>query len=490
MRKDTAISRDRFSHWTLRELDHWNKMGVTPIHHSQDTEYLCAFFGALDVLTWFAPEVLTLVHGSAGCGLSLSGMRPCSSRSNPHRPRVFSTNLNPHHVIHGGHDRLAQVLRDIDRSQSPRAIVVITNCCSYITGEDVKGIVREVAPGLRAHVLNLEVAGCDGSGFRKGAEKALDLIFGYVARTRPLPPAANGRPSINLFTKRVSGRPADAADVAELRRLLDKIGVGVNTVVQAGTTLDELAALPRAQANACLCFTFGKGPMESLHRLFGQRYVPMIFPLGLEATLLWMQQVAELLGVPNALAQDREIAEAREKIERLRKQVAGRVAYVWQPGVKGLATALFAAELGMKPVLFGMSYYLEQQLRPTVEMLLARGLDIDLVMVGKYDLLKDAADLPVDERPLIFMPKKFWLGDGCANVTFNFFSDSLMGLKGIDTLAADVEDALEMVGRKDYRLFNRYVETVYRTTDWNVERRNTISNIDSEDLRWKRWNQV
>ena len=53
MRKETVHTKDRFSHWTLKELDRWNKMGVTPIHRSQDTESLCAFFGALDVLTWF-----------------------------------------------------------------------------------------------------------------------------------------------------------------------------------------------------------------------------------------------------------------------------------------------------------------------------------------------------------------------------------------------------------------------------------------------------
>jgi hypothetical protein len=230
--------------------------------------------------------------------------------------------------------------------------------------------------------------------------------------------------------------------------------------------------------------------MESLQRLHSQPFVPMIFPLGLQATLAWVEQVANLLGVPNQLPQDPDVERARATIERLRARVGGRVAYIWQPGVKGLATALFAAELGMKPVLFGMSYYLEEQLRPTVEILLARGFNPDLVMVGKYGLLEKAAAQPESVRPLIFMPKKFWVGDGCPNVTFNLFSESLMGLRGIETLAAEVEDALAMVGHKDYRLFNRYIETVYRTTDWKVARKDTIAGVDSEDLKWKRWNQL
>lgn len=491
MRSESAPAKGRFSRWTLSELDRWNRMGLTPMHRSQDTESLCAFFGALDVLTWFGPEVQPLVHGSAACGLSHGAMRPCGNNSSFHRPRVLSTNLGPEHVVYGGRDRLIESLKDVDRRHTAKVIVVLTNCCSYMIGEDVQGTIATVAPELGADVLALEVAGCDGTGFRKGADKALDLLFSYVAAHQPPAPRPAGaeRPSINLFTKRISGRPAEECDVNEIRRLLDKIGVDVNTVVRAGATFEELVALPRAQANATLCFTFGKGPLESLQRLHAQPFVPMIFPLGLGSTLAWIDDVARLVGVPNTFPQDPEVGAARTVIDRLRAKVAGREAYIWQPGVKGLSTALFAAELGMKPVLFGMSYYLEEQLRPTVQLLIERGLDPELVMVGKYGLLEEAAARPEAERPLIFMPKKFWLGDGCANVTFNFFSDSLMGLRGIETLAAEVDNALATVGEKDYRLFNRYIETIYKSTDWDVPRSEAIAGIDSEDVKWKRWNQ-
>jgi hypothetical protein len=64
-----------------------------------------------------------------------------------------------------------------------------------------------------------------------------------------------------------------------------------------------------------------------------------------------------------------------------------------------------------------------------------------------------------------------------------------MGLRGIDTLAAEVDNALAMVGEKDYRLFNRYIETIYKSTDWDVARGDAIAGIDSEDVKWKRWNQ-
>ncbi len=476
----------KFSHWTLKELNQWNRMGLLPAHESQDIESMCAFFGALDVLTWFAPGVLTLVHGSAGCGLSLAGARAWPGGSATHRPRPLCTAMDAHHVVFGGEERLRQALQEVDTRFAPKLIVVLTNCCSYIIGEDVAGVVQSMAPNLRTDVLNLELAGSCGIGFRQGAYKAFDLLFDYISRTQPQPGTDGARPSINLFTKRVSGRPAELSDVEEIRRLLDKIKVNVNAVIRLGTPFEELAAVSRAQANATLCFTFGRGPLESLNRLFGQSYAPMTFPLGLEGTLAWIDQVAKLVGVPNTLPQDPEVAAARKKIDRLREKLAGREAYIWQPGEKGLATAVFTAELGMKPVLLGMSYYLEEQLRPTVEMLLSRGYDIELVLSGKYKVLMQAREIPLERRPLIFMPKKFWLGR-CPGVTFNFFTDPLMGLKGIDTLVAEVERALDVADKKDYRLFNRYVEILYQAIDWQVDGE-IIQGVDHEDPKWRRWN--
>ncbi len=478
----------KFSLWTLKELNEWNKRGLLPSHETQDIEATCAFFGALDVLSWFQPEVLTLVHGTAGCGLSLSAARAWPGCSAGHRPLPLTTGMDAHDVIHGGVHRLSEALREVDAKYSPKIIVVLTNCCSYIIGDDVAGTVQSVAPDLKARILSLEVAGCTGSGFRRGSDAALDLLFKHVAAKTPRESIAGGRPRINLFTKRISGRPAELADVEEVKRLLGKINVDVNTVVRLGTTLEQLVALPNAQANATLCFTFGRGPLESLHNVFNQPFAPMTFPLGLEGTLAWVDQVARLLNVPNTLPQDPEVVDARKRLATLRDKLAGRQAYVWQPGEKGLATAVFAAELGMKPVLYGMSYYLEQQMRPTVEMLLDRGYDIDLVLAGKYKLLEKAAEIDFEKRPLVFMPKKFWLGE-CPKVTFNFFTDTLMGLKGIDTLIKEVEDALNMAEKKDYRLFNRYVETLYKAVDWKVgKEEHIIKNIDHKDPKWKRWN--
>lgn len=454
---------------TLSELNSMNKKGLLPLHSNQDIEQVCAFTGALDILTCYAPDVITLVHGSAGCGLSYSASRAWPGCSAKHRPKIYTTGMNQNHVVFGGLSLLREALLKIDDQEEGQLIVVLTNCCSYITGENVSDMVSECSEIMKKDAVSLEVSGCSGSGFRRGADAAYDLLFGYVANLAPQPFATSSqRPSINLFTRRVSGRPADLEDIKEMGRLLDMIGVDINRAFHLGCSLDDLLSAPGADANATLCFTFGRGPLESLYKYFKQPFAPMTYPLGLEATKVWIGQVAELLGIENTFDVQPEVVQAAEKIDVLRKKVAGRDAYVWQPGEKGLATAVFAAELGMKVVLFGMSYYLEEQLRPTVELLLKRGYDMELVLAGEYEVLIRAREIPLESRPLIFMPKKFLKGR-CPGVTFNMFTDTLMGLAGIDTLVTQVERALETAEKQDYRLFDKYLVNLPQAAGWKVD---------------------
>ncbi|NIR48621.1 hypothetical protein GWO43_09295 [candidate division KSB1 bacterium] len=472
----------KFSRWKLSELVSWNERNLLPTYQNQDIENYCTFHGALDVLSWFAPDVATLVHGSAGCVTSFS-----SSRAYPNchefRPKPYSTAMNSTDIVYGAEKKLSDSLVEVDRRHHPKVIVVMTNCCSYIIGENRSDAVKKVADKVKADILELEIGGCSGHGFRKGADLAFDLLFNYVAKkvTSPIPPP---EPSINLFTKRVSGRPAENQDVREMSRLLEKIGVRLNTVLRMGASLDDLYRIPNATANMAFCFTLGHAPLVRLNKLFGQPYAPSTFPMGLRGTLRWVDSVAKLVGVKNTLHDDAEVEKYRAKVEELKVRLAGREAYIWQPGDKGLATALFAEDLGLKPYLFNMSYYLQKKLRKTVDYVLENGHDFTAILSGKQEVLLKAREKRHAERPLLFMPKKFWLGE-LPTVTFNFFVDPVLGFKGIDFLLREVEYALAHAGQKDYRLFNRYIETRFHAVDWKIDGP-PMRGIDPDDPKWQR----
>lgn len=462
----TLESERRISVWRLSELQQWSKLGLLPSKRNMDIEYYCSFLGAYEIASGFR-DVAVLVHGPSGCVESFQTTRPYPGASAQHKPKPLSTDMRLKDVVYGAGEKLSKAIVQTDRELRPALIVVLTNCCADIIGEDVGAAIRKVLSGVRADLIHVESGGCSGNGFRIGADRVFEALFAHVA-TKPVPPRT-AEPSVNLFTKRLSGRPAEVADVREVQRLLARCGIALNTTVCLGASYDDLRRIPSAHANASFCYLFGDAPMQVLCERFGQRFAKTTFPIGLQGTLDWVRAIASVLGVDaKPLLEDPEVAQYRQKIEEARRRYAGREAFIWAPGEKGLAFARFAAELGMRPCLYSMGYLMAEELRATIDLVLEGGHDFPAVLTGKQDILLSYADRPPAERPILIMPRKFWTGE-LPTATINPFADSILGLKGIDVLLAGLDRAVATAGRKDYGLFNRFVETRFEAKRWDLD---------------------
>lgn len=463
------INKDKeVSVWYMSELLKWHELGLLPAKNNQDIEYYCSFSGAYDVASGFQ-GMITLVHGPSGCVESFTMNRPFPGSSGKFKPKAYSSNMDLSDVVFGAHNKLSQAIIQVDREKSPHLILVITNCCADIIGEDVDAVIKKIRRQVKADVISVETGGCSGDGFRAGADKAFKRIFEYVSSKTKRPTERTGLPSVNIFTKRISGRPAELEEVAELERLLGKARVTVNTVIRLGSHYDDLLRIPKAHCNAALCYLYGDGPMEYLNALFKQPYTKANFPIGLEGTLKWLKEILEVLGLArNLLTDDPEVEEYRKKIDAARRRYEGREAFIWMPGEKGLALARFAAEVGMKPYLFTSSYFAVKELNDTMKLYIKDGYDFPTILTGKNEILAAYKEQSPENLPILFMPKKFWTGE-LPTATINCFADPILGLRGIDVLLGSMEKALSRAGKKDYALFNRYVETRLHAIPWDIE---------------------
>ncbi len=470
---------NKLSIWYLSELLTWSELGLLPTSRNMDIEYYCSFLGAYEIASYFQ-GIAVLVHGPSGCVESFNSTRPFPGDSKRLKPKALSTDMKLKDVIYGASDKLSDAILTVDRELNPSLILVLTNCCADIIGEDVSAVVNKIAQQVRAVLINVETGGCSGNGFRVGADRVFEVLFNYVAdRSRFL--ERSSEPSINLFTKRRSGRPAEVNEVNELARLLQKLSIKLNTVVRLGTHYDDLLRIPLAKANAGLCYRFGDGSMQCLKKLFGQPYAKATFPIGLKGTLDWIKEIAQVLEIDSALLMnDPELEHYQKKIEEARRRYEGREALIWMPCEKGLAMARFAAELGMKPCLYSMGYLMVNEVADTIKLLLEAGYDFPAVLTGKQDVMFTYHDRPPSERPLLFMPKKFWSGQ-LPTATVNFFADPVLGFKGIDNLLGSIEKAVAGAGKRDYSLFNRYVETRFEAVKWNFEGP-AIKGVDAPSL--------
>ncbi len=453
--------------WYLSELVKWWEKGLLPARSNLDIEYYCSFLGAYEVATFFT-DVPALVHGPSGCTESFNATRAYPGETKAHRPSAWSTALNHDDVVFGAYKKLQDAIVELDKQVSPKLITVLTNCCADIIGEDLKGAIATVKSIVTADIVQLETGGCSGDGFRKGADLVFRALFDYVASNSKKTIHKSAGPSINLFTKRLSGRPAELREVQELKRLLGKLGIEINSIIRLGSTYDDLMSIPCATANASLCYVFGDDPMKALQERFNQPFAAATYPIGLKGTINWLTRIAELVDIDaSILEKDEEIQKYQEKIDCWRKKYSGRRAFIWMPGEKGLAMCRFVTELGMKPYLFAMSYQTVAEQINTIRLFLDEGYDIPAVLSGKEVIMREFQNSSQNDKPLLFMPRKFWAGE-LPTATVNFFGDQMLGLAGIDFLLEAMDKAVKEAGKKDYALFNRYIENRIPAKQWNI----------------------
>jgi light-independent protochlorophyllide reductase subunit B len=88
-------------------------------------------------------------------------------------------------------------------------------------------------------------------------EAAALMLFELVRTFANKPRSRTPQPSVNLFGAPVMD-PLATAELSEVTRLLELIGVEVNATVPLGATAEDLARLPRAWANVVLNREFGE----------------------------------------------------------------------------------------------------------------------------------------------------------------------------------------------------------------------------------------
>lgn len=474
-----SLTDEQISIWYLSELLLWDDYQLLLARPDQDIENYCQFLGAYEVLSWFE-GITPVIHGPVGCIASFSATRGLCHKNNPAKLPYFSTHLAEEDVIFGGEKKLLDAISKAVELTAPQLVVVLTNCCADIIGEKTEVIVNKIKDKIPCPILSLPTGGCTGDGFRQGADKAIKLLIDFIARHKPNLEKELGN-SVNLFNRRVTNCPAAAKERQELTRLLSKIGLTINSYIGADRSFADLVNLSQAKVNATVCFSFADMALDYLHEKFNQPFSSRSWPLGLKATKDWLEELAFLCDLDVDIEKDPEFVQYQRKIEKLKNKVAGRYAFIWLPGEKGLAVARFAAEIGLRPVLFSFSYYLVKQLKLTLMLYVEEGLDFPVCLKGKQALLRRWTNKPFQEKPLLFMPRKFWVGE-LPTVTLNFYQDNLLGLQGIDKLISLVEQALEEKD-KDYTLFNRYVETLYPAHDW-VASQPPMPTINPEGEEW------
>lgn len=175
----------------------------------------------------------------------------------------------------------------------PQAIIAGASCTAELIQDDPAGLAE--AAGLDIPVIALELP----SYSRKENWGAAETFYQLVRRladagARPRPREGR-RPSVNLLGPTALGfRHRD--DVAEVTRLLDRMGIAVNLVAPLGASPADLKRIGEADCSICLYPEIADTACRWVGKTFGHPIVRTV-PIGHGATRDFIREVAAACGI-------------------------------------------------------------------------------------------------------------------------------------------------------------------------------------------------
>ncbi len=188
----------------------------------------------------------------------------------------------------------------------PEALVVGASCTAELIQDDPGGLGR--ALGLPVPLIPLELP-----SYQKKENWGAAETFYRIVRTCAEPTvddqraerSKGSRPVCNILGPTALGfRHRD--DLAEIKRLLDRMGIDVNLTAPWGASPSELTRLGDADFNVVLYPEIAETAARWLERAFGQKWTKTV-PIGVGATRAFIAEVADLAGLdPEAALEDDE----------------------------------------------------------------------------------------------------------------------------------------------------------------------------------------
>lgn len=262
--------------------------------------YACALGGALGTLRAI-PRAIPIIHASPGCGHNLQiainsgagylGGGYCGGLSLP------SSNVVEKDVVFGGEDRLREQIASTLEIMDGDLYMVLTGCMVEMIGDDLDAVVSEFADSEKP-VIAVHTPSFRGNSYT-GYELVLDaLIHKYITKqVQKTPGAVNVLgivPAQDVFWE---------GNLKEIKRLLEKLGLRVNTFFGEGETLEDIRNSGKASLNIVVSDVYGIDAARKFEDIHGILYIVTGFPVGADATAEFMFTVAKALDIDESRVQ-------------------------------------------------------------------------------------------------------------------------------------------------------------------------------------------
>ncbi|MBP2653961.1 MAG: nifK 9 [Firmicutes bacterium] len=258
---------------------------------------------------------MVVIHGSQGCS---TYMRRYISEHFSEPIDVGSSSLNEKGTVYGGEKNLKQALDNIRKVYNPKLIGVLTTCLAETIGEDINRMADEYLVERQISDLTIVPVSTPGYGGTQ-AEGYFLTVREIVARLAQPTPKHN---KVNVIVPNIS-----PADIREIKRLLDLMGVEYtlcpdfsdtldrpylehySKMAPGGTKLEDIKAMPGALATIELGATIGDeySPGQFLLDKYGVPLYTVPIPIGIKNCDTFFRAIKEITGkaLPDSVRTER-----------------------------------------------------------------------------------------------------------------------------------------------------------------------------------------
>lgn len=260
--------------------------------------FSCALGGALSTINAL-PKVVPIVHATSGCGANLFsasmggsgfwGSGYCGGSSVP------TSGITENDIVFGGVTRLTEQIESTLELIEADLFLVTTGCMTEIIGDDVEAVVKKFKDS-QIPVISIETGGFRGNTY-KGYERVLDkLLIDYSNKE-----GSKRKNLVNVFGLVPANDPFFRGDLVEIKRLLERLGLEVNTLFTNDQSIDNIKSASQAQLNIVLSPIYGVSIAESLKEKHGIPYYVSELPIGPSATDEFLRNISCILGIDSKI---------------------------------------------------------------------------------------------------------------------------------------------------------------------------------------------
>lgn len=254
----------------------------------------CALGGVNAVLSAIN-RVVPIYHTGPGCCMqTTAGEAGQAGGRSPFYVSGVSTpctNMLERDVVFGGVDRLRETIQGSIEIMEADAFFVLSGCTSGIIGDDIVSITDEFKEkGLP--VYPIESPGFLGESYR-GYEIAFKALIEHIVKS-----GVRQEKLVNLFGIMPYHDPFWEGNFEELTRILEKLGLKVNTFFTRHQGIEEI----RNSGAAALNIIISPWLLKSVEKEYQERFgVPSLrwpgLPIGASDTSAFVRAVAKALGI-------------------------------------------------------------------------------------------------------------------------------------------------------------------------------------------------